>query len=140
MANWYGTARSNYVFVDDIELLKEALAPFDVAVDQDERGVMFSSRENEYGAFPNIAYIDSEEQEDEEIEFSWKEHVMPYVKEGEVLIIMEVGAEKHRYITGYSEAYVRKGQDIQCLSINLNQIYEMASEKFGIVPRTLAEY
>lgn len=139
MANWHGTSRTNYVFVDDIDLLKEALAPFDITIDQDERGVMFSSRESDNGEFPSCTYIQRDGEEDEEIFFSWKEHVMPYVKEGEVLIAMEVGAEKYRFVTGYAEAYVRKGEDVQSIDIDLNQIYAMASEKFGIVPRTRAE-
>ena len=140
MANWHGTSRTNYVYVDDIDLLKETLAPFDITIDVSNDGVMFSSRESDSGSFPSFVYVQHDDQEDKELVFDWKEHVMPYVKEGEVLIVMSVGAEKYRYVTGYSEAYVRKGTDIQSIGLDIGEIYELASEELGILPRTRAEY
>lgn len=137
MADWYGTSRTNMVYIDNLDGLKESLEPFDITIDEREDGsVLFSSRESCNGDFPAFGSTD----EDEELEFSWEEHVMPFVKEGEVLIVMSSGAVKYQYVTGYADAYVRKGSDVQSIGLDLNHIYDLASEKLGIFPRTRAEY
>lgn len=49
---------------------------------------------------------------------------------------MEVGEERLSYIMGYADAYNSKGE---CVTVNLNQIYDLAFKKFGIKPGR-AEY
>lgn len=137
MANWYGAARSNYVQISDMEGLKASLKPFPISIE--EKGGLFCllSEDPDSGGWPSSAYLD----DDYENEFSFEEHVMPYVKEGEVLIVMEAGHEKMRYITGYAEAYIRKPTGIESVSISLADIYALAKNTFGITaPISKAEY
>lgn len=48
MADWYGTTRTNYVRVTDIEAVKKEFAPFAVAIrdDKDGRICLISEEEN----------------------------------------------------------------------------------------------
>ena len=72
-----------------------------------------------------------------EKEFNWEEVVMPFIAIDEVLIVISVGAEKLRYITGISEAYIRLDNDndydsIRSVFIDLNFIYTNASFEFRV--------
>ncbi len=68
---------------------------------------------------------------DEELEFSWN-LLMPFIKEGEVLVAMESGAEAMRYIGGYAEAFVRRGNEVKSVSVSLHDIYKKAASEFGV--------
>ena len=72
-----------------------------------------------------------------EKEFNWEEVVMPFIAIGEVLIVISVGAEKLRYITGVSEAYIRVDDSndydsVLSLNVDLDTIYVNASLEFGV--------
>lgn len=148
MANYIASARTNYVHIIDMPGLEAALENFSTVRptrgSQEEAGMYCFLCEDDDGAgWPGCQYVyDEESGEEKEIEFSWYEHVMPYVQEGEVLVIMEVGAEKLRYLVGYAEALVRIGKRVKGMSIGLHDIYTQAAKKWKI-PReqiTVAEY
>jgi hypothetical protein len=137
MANWYGAARSNYVEIKDIDGLKKAIGTFDINVIEAARKgfVCFLGGEGSDGAWPSYSIDD----EGNELEFSFAEHVVPYMAPNQVLITMEAGAEKLRYITGYAEAYHSDGRVV---AVSLYDIYALAEKEFG-VPRadiSRAEY
>lgn len=136
MADWYGTSRTNYVRVDvSDEKLAEIMGEWGIAQIRDIDGrYMFYPEYSGDGDWP---YYNDEGDK----EFSFEESIMPYVSEGEVLVVMTVGAEKLRYITGTAMAYVRRGEEVQSAIIRLNDIYDVAKNKFGdFLNITLCEY
>jgi hypothetical protein len=143
MANWYGAARTNYVRVEDLEGLKKALEPFSVTARAHPVRPEFVTiqSDDEYGGWPSSAYVQSEEEdgEEREIEFDFAVQVMPFIKEGEVLVAIESGAEKLRYISGSSQAYTRVGDEVKSTFINLNKIIEQASKEFNIPAASIAD-
>jgi hypothetical protein len=127
MANWYGAARSNYIKIKDINGLEEALEPFDINISKDRDGefVCLLSGDSSDGAWPSY----SEDDEGNELEFNFITHVVPYMAPDQVLIVMEAGAEKLRYITGYAEAYHSDGRMV---GLSLHDIYALAEKEFGV--------
>lgn len=135
MANWYGSARTNYVRVKDMDGLVAALEPFPIEIADDGEGrVCFLSTECDSGGWPSFSF---DEETDEEIEFDFQEHVVPFLDDNEVLIAMEVGAEKLRYLSGQAVAYHPDGE--QVLVVNIRDIYELVFNQWGVRP-TFAEY
>jgi hypothetical protein len=126
MANWYGAARSNYVKIKDINGLKKALEPFDININEDTEGglVCFLRGDSSDGAWPSY----SEDDEGNELEFSFENYVVPYMAPNQVLITMEAGAEKLRYITGVACAYHSDGGVV---AVSLYDIYALAEKEFG---------
>lgn len=143
MANWYGTARSNKFTVVDMDGFKTALAPFgDIEIAQRDGKVMLMVTDGDYGGWPSVVYDWVEGEGDVEIEFSPAIHIMPYVKEGEVVVLMEAGAEKLRYITGNAQAYIRIGDEVKTEYLDLSRIYHNAADAFGVDVESIdvAEY
>ena len=137
MANWYGRSRTNMVHIEDMEALKNSLEIFDISIYEREDGtVSFTDGDSTNGSFPSLLMTD----EGEEIEFTWEKHVMPFVKENEMLIVMSSGAERRRYVTGYADAYVRRGTEVTSTGLDLNDIYAVAAVELGVHPQTRAEY
>ena len=64
------------------------------------------------------------------------EELAEHLVEGEVAVLIEVGAEKLRYLVGYAVAVRSDGEVIH---LNLNTIYQMVEDQWGIVP-TEAHY
>ena len=130
MANWYGAARSNYVRVKDKDGLIEALDPFPIRLAHNPDGLTCFLPETEDGDFPGFAYTE----DDEEIEFDPQNHIVPFLEDNEVLILMTSGAEKLRYITGHATAYHPDGE--QVLHINISDIYGLVKQTWGVTPTT----
>lgn len=134
MANWTGKSRTNYVRVKDVDALKSALEPFEVKVHMHPQAtdfVMFEG-ETEDGDFPTVNWDD----DDEELDFSFEQHVVPHLCEGQVLLTHVIGSEKLRYLNGYASAYAWDGR-VERLSIS--DIHKIAAEKFGLDPRSIAQ-
>jgi hypothetical protein len=127
MANWYGAARSNYVKIKDLNGLKKALEPFNININEDKGDgfVCFLCDDSSDGAWPSY----SEDDEGNELDFNFAEYVVPYMAPDQVLITMESGAEKLRYITGYAEAYHSDGRRV---GLSLYDIYALAEKEFGV--------
>lgn len=140
MANWYGTARSNHVKIKDMAGLKTALEPFEIHIHTAIAGahkgmICFWSEDGDSGAWPG-SILDEDEAE---VEFDPAVHICPFMEDDQILVMMEAGAEKLRYITGWATAYTADGRDT---TISLGRIYQQAADEFG-VPResiTPAEY
>jgi hypothetical protein len=138
MSNWYGSARTNEVTVIDLDGLKNALIPFDVIIhEREDNKVVFLPPNESDGDF---YYCVIDEDTGEDIEFNWESVVMPYIKEKEVLIVMCSGAEKLRYITGDTQAYIRNGDKVESLCLRLDDIYNMAKAKFNVDDVSRCEY
>ena len=138
MTNWSGASRTNYVHYTDKAALVKALEGFqiDMVFSEQEGTVMFMDSRFGEGDWPSSRIVDGMQED-----FSFEEHIMPFVQEGEVLVCMQSGSEGHRYITGSAEAYVRKGGVLLVTSITLDDIYERAAREFDIETEiNVAEY
>lgn len=139
MANYCGVARTNYVTVDDVEGLKKALEPWPIKVITNAAGqVGFLDDDPDGCGWPSWACDD----DGNELDLDVAEVIMPFVKEGEVLVLKESGHEKMQYVTGWSTAWVRRGNDVQYVQLSLNDIYRLAADKFGVAKKSIsaAEY
>ncbi len=137
MADWYGSARTNYVKFADLDGLKKAIEPFDLSVEAHPNGTHYCIDSSEqFGGWPS-AFYDYENQT--EIEFDFALHVAPYLAVGEVLIALEVGAEKLLYLSGCARAYYFNGTDVKETRVSLFDIYEKAADEFGVSLDRIAE-
>jgi hypothetical protein len=147
MSSWYGAARSNYVTIIDSVGLQEALKPFGNGLDispsdEDPDKHCFLSNTEDGGwpswglvyrpAGPDDTDFDEGDEVEDEVEFDVATQIMPYVAEGEVLVCMQAGHHKMRYVTGHAVAYVRRGAEVRATSIDIDQIYHQAAEMFSL--------
>ena len=138
MANFYASARTNYFKVKDneaflnalenipdIEVCRQHIPPYNaegiVPKDFDYGGYAILVADGDYGGFPSQFYDD---ENDVEIEIDLADLIAEHLVDGEVAILMECGAEKLRYVTGWAEAINSKGER---MSISLNDIYDIAA-------------
>ena len=137
MADWYGAARSNYVRLNcSVEAFREALGPFASSIRVSPSG-SDSSRvcllaETYDGGWPSFASDDS----GEDLEFSFQEYVVPYLAEGQVLIVMQSGHEKLRYVDGHASAFAWDDREVH---LGLWDIRDLAAKTFGIPAEQISE-
>ena len=128
MANYYGAARTNYVKVSDMDGLKEFLKDWPIEIDEHEGKTAFFSADGDSGGWP-MCRLD---ENDEDVDFDFGE-LMVFIEPGEVLVFMEAGAEKLRYLVGFAYAYMRdKDGNVSTCSISIQNIFKKAAEKFGV--------
>ena len=130
MANYYGAARTNYVRVSDMDGLKGFLEDWPIEIYEKDGKAAFFSADGDSGGWP--MYRLGKNDEDEDIEFDFEE-LMMFVEPMEVLVFMETGAEKLRYLVGFSYAYMRdKAGNVLTCSVDIQDIFNKAAEKFGV--------
>ena len=129
MASFQGTSRTNYVTVDDLDGLRKALEPWPIEVQESDRtpGVVALFDRADSG-WPSL----STDENGEDIELDVATTIMPFVREGELLVLMEVGHEGRRYLHGSSDAWVRQGEQVRHTRLELNDIYQQAARDFGL--------
>ncbi len=134
MANWYGTARSNYFRVKDKQKFTEWATSIDgLELIEDEEGRVGLGCNHDYsGGWPDLVY--NQDTDDYE-EIDVVKSVAAHLQEGSVAVFMEVGAEKMRYVTGWAVAVNHKGDTAR---VSLDDIYKQAAELGDEV--TKAEY
>jgi len=159
MANYYASARTNYFEVKDREAFELDLQYIpDIEVVEGEGGIAILVSDGDYGGFPSFverdmlldegdecqnipAWITDEVEIDlpcDEVEIDLPCIVANHLKDGEVAIFMECGAEKLRYVAGSAFAINNK-HETKC--INLSDIYDMAQALTTSAKRiTVAEY
>jgi len=136
MADWYGSNRSNYFKVKNVGAFEKFLDSWGAKLwkkpDQKTGEMLcgFTST-NDKGNLPDLR-----EEQDHDLEFDdFTKELAEHLEDGEVAIMMEAGAEKLRYITGFALAINSKGETA---SIALREIYDKA-QSLGNV-RTRCEY
>lgn len=143
MASWNGAARSNYFHVVDMEGLNKSLEPFAIEIrEQPDGKVGLLSQETDSGSWPSFAYVSGEgegDDEEKEIDFDIATQVMPFVKEGQVVVIMECGHEKLRYLTGWAKAFIRQGEEVKETAVSISDIYAKAAAEFGLPMSEITE-
>ncbi len=137
MSNYEGRGRTNYVTVEDIDGLKKALASFPVNVCTNQFGRVSLISRSDHG-WPTFEM----DEDGNEAVLDVADLVMPFVKEGEVLILLESGNEGFRYVSGSACAWIRRGAEISELNLSLVNIYQMAADTFSVpvADITAAEY
>lgn len=134
MANYYSSSRSNYFRVKDKEKFKDFLdSTRSLSFIEDKEGRAGFLVEGEEG----LPYYIYNEETGEESELDLAQELSQHLIDGEVAIYQEVGAEKLRYLVGYSVAVNSKGETI---TVNINDIYKIAQEELGGEDITTCEY
>ncbi len=103
MANWYGTARSNYFQVNDEQAFLERCKIFGLEVhsqggDAEIPKAFMVHPTTDDGSWPQSAYA-LETEENEYGDFNIGEEIQKFLLPGSVAILGCVGAEKIRYLT-----------------------------------------
>ena len=130
MANWNGSARSNYVRVKDREMFMEwARSLPDVEVVEREHTFALLSRADD-GGWPSFrCREDGEDQDDEAIDLAAE--IAVHLANGEVCIFQQVGSEKLRYLSGSALAVNTAGETLQ---ISIEDIYTLVRERWNLTP------
>jgi hypothetical protein len=130
MANWYGSARSNYVRVKDRETFMDwAKSLPDIEIVEQE-GTFALLATGEDGGWPSFrSREDQEDQGDEEIDLA--PEIADHLAPGEVCIFQQVGAEKLRYLSGSAIAVNSAGETLQ---ISIDDIYTLVRERWNVSP------
>ena len=131
MANWYGASRSNYFNVKDEGAFREWAERRDLEIFTNLVGqlAVTPSSMSEDGSWPSY-------DDDDDCEIDFQAELIEHLAEGQVAILMTIGAEKLRYLTGYSVALAWDGRRI---SVDIADIYDKVELEFGLQPTT-AEY
>lgn len=139
MSNWNGTARTNYVRFKDEVSYEAAKAVADKAAGLEwhphpieKWTAMISGGCPDTGGFDFSVYGDDVPDDGEGL---WWPDIAQHMADGQVLVVMEAGAEGLRYLTGEALAFIND-PDLTCVAVSLNDIYKLASERFGVDPAT----
>ena len=133
MAQFIGTARTNYFEVQNLEQFTSAINELpDIRIIHNGALVGLVAECPDSGMFPSFIYNESL-QDYEEIDLA--DIVSNHLKPSSVAIFMWAGAEKTRYVSGSAVAINSEGET---QSISLSNIYEMAKSLGDNI--TLAEY
>ena len=138
MANFYGTARSNYFQVKDVEKFKawvESIPSLALIEKQDILFAIYSDCPDS-GCWPSGKYVAEYDEEGAVVSEDWQDfdltgELAEHLKDGEVAVLMEAGAEKLRYISGWAVAVNHLGETVH---VSLDGIYDLAFTKFGVRP------
>ena len=133
MANWYGTARSNYFRVKDAEVFVQWAKRRGLGVFKIERGAdIFAIHGGDStgdGSWPSYDL-------DEDSEIDLVRELAEHLPKGQVAVLMEIGAEKLRYLTGVAIAVNHKGRVVQ---LTLSDIYYKAARAFRVAESEITQ-
>tara|TARA_B000000565_G_C23726071_1_gene355328 strand:+ start:321 stop:713 length:393 start_codon:yes stop_codon:yes gene_type:complete len=123
MANYYASCRSNYFKVVDVDKFKAAM-PTGIEVDVENDGtVVIYGADPDGAGWPSSVYNDETDEFDD---FDLEEVIAPHLQPDSWCVIQEVGAEKLRYLVGYSVAFNKDLEQRFCVS--LGDIYKHLPE------------
>lgn len=134
MSQMYGNARTNFVPVIDIEGLKRSVEPFEIIIHHNAKDDTYCLVKPEYADYD---FPDTIEDDDgNEISFTWTDNVMPFIKENTGLEVRTVAYDK-RDLFGDTTIFIRHGDTVDAVGISLDNIYNMAKDKWGIAVKTI---
>jgi hypothetical protein len=127
MANYYGQARTNYFQVKDLKAWRDELSNYPVELieqklDDGTIKVGFMDANPDGGGLDWQLY----DEEGNETEIDWTDVLARHLSDNEVAIIMETGAEKYRYMSGWALA-VNNKKETREISL-AKDIYTLAQE------------
>ena len=131
MANYYATARSNYFAVKDRAAFEAWATEAGLAVlpgdgDRHAGRLMITPLQESEGGWPAHRLNRETDAWDE---FNLCGELGGHLVESEIAVLMEVGNEKLRYVSGSAVAVSWKGEVER---LDLNEIYDRASSRFGV--------
>ena len=125
MANYTCMSRSNYFQVKDREAFDAAMEPFEVEIvtsGEHTGKVALLNQDPDGGGWPWRMY---DEETDEDIEVDFAGIIAEHLADGQVCVLMEIGWEKLRYLTGRAVAFNNRGEE---RVVDLDDIYEAAAD------------
>ncbi|NLF19586.1 MAG: hypothetical protein GX595_20340 [Lentisphaerae bacterium] len=132
MADWTGVSRTNFFRVKDGAAFEQAMSGHAVDLWKKEpegEGTLYG-----LGAGSNEGYWPDWNDDGDEIDFP--AIVAEHLADGEIVVFVSAGYEKHRYVTGHAIALDNTGKTVE---VDIGDIYARAKETFGIEPSP-AEY
>jgi len=135
MANFYGTSRTNYFRVNDLIAFTAWASALDAEIARKPDGRVALLATSDEGTFPTLRYTENDEYE--EIDFI--QELSAYLEPGEVAVLLEIGAEKLRYLHGHAVAIDSTGKRVD---ISIDDIYAKAAAEFHLPESeiSVAEY
>ncbi len=136
MANWYGNARSNYFRVKDTDVFLRWTERRGFGVFKSQQGpnvlAIHPGNATDCGDWPSYDM-------ENDTEFDLVAELAGHLELGQIAVLLEVGAEKLRYLTGQAIAVNARGRVVE---VTLNDIYRKAAHAFRIPESeiTRAEY
>ena len=134
MANYQATARSNYFAVKDETAFREwgdrcgldILEPphKDKVADGIRRFAITPKGDEDSGGWPTCI---ADDETDDYVDIDLPKELSAHLVANEVAVLMEIGSEKLRYITGVAVAINHKGRHVR---MDLNSIY-LAATRLG---------
>lgn len=125
MSQYYGQGRSNTFAVKDLAEFETEMKKYEtveVVADKETGLVTLYPRDSVEGGFP-WDYLDDETDDFEEI--PWEEIFKKHLQDDWVVIVMESGSHKLRYIGGCAYAWNNKGETRE---IDISEIENLAKE------------
>jgi hypothetical protein len=141
MANYYATARSNYFAVKDEKVFREWTSLIGLTILEPTHHDKVADGVPRYGitpgdgddsGWPTLRY---NEETDDYDDIDLPGQLSAHLADDEVAILMEVGNEKLRYVSGSAVAVNNQGKSVL---LNLGTIYQKARRLGNNI--TLAEY
>jgi len=132
--DYYGTGRTNYFKVKDVEAFKKWVNSFGGQLITKTTRVKGKEVETPelvgiiVDGIPDMKRADAED-DAELVEFDFYEELKSHLRNGQVAVYMESGAEGHRYVTGFAVAMCPGKEDV---GINIDEIYKLAARKFRV--------
>lgn len=141
MANWYGSARSNYVRLKDPEAVKQLLdeRASDVSLEESVNTpglfVFLVNGMSDSGGWPSVCPLAEDGEADYDANpIGFDDLIAEHLVDGEVLILTEAGAEKLRYVTGRAHALRVKNGKRQDLVVSIDDIYALVEKRWKVKP------
>ena len=133
MANWYGTARSNYFRVKNNDAFVKWADSRGLGVFRNKEGAdlfaIHGGETTDDGSWPSY-----DVQGDTEIDLVAE--LAQHLPKGQIAVLMEIGAEKLRYLTGVAIAVNHKGRVVE---LTLSDIYRKASRTFRVAESEITQ-
>lgn len=134
MANWYGSARSNYFRVKDEAAFRALADRLQLGIWEEDGtiGKLFAIYPaNENDGWPSSIRNEAANDWDET---DVVDELAPHLADGQVAVLQCVGAEKLLYLTGQSIAFNSTGETV---TVDINDIYAKAAEHFKVAPEAI---
>jgi hypothetical protein len=126
MADWFGAARSNYFRVKDRDKFFKWTEERGLGIIENKQDpglfAVHSGNSTDDGSWPSYDMED-------DTEIDLVAELAQHLPKRQVAILMEVGAEKLRYLTGVAVAVNHKGR---AAVVSLDDIYRKAARTFRV--------
>ncbi|MHB1841296.1 MAG: hypothetical protein ACYCPD_16180 [Acidobacteriaceae bacterium] len=139
MADWHGTARSNYFHVKDEATFRKEAESLGLEVmtsDSDSDLFMVTpDGSDDKGGWPTWS-PDESDADGDPLEVDIVGFLSKHLVKGEIVVLMECGAEKLRYLTGHATAFNSNGKRVD---LDLGDIYQKAAKRFHVPVENITE-